>query len=274
MIRITKTIWLSMVLACLLLQTSVLAFQNNVGIDPDALIERILMVEAEQYNAIDDVTFDVTSMEGEMKDNEGFVEKERFDKKIYLKHLPDTVLYYEEYLAYYKDGEQKEEKDLRKAEKDRREKRKKRKAMDISYRMVTPFMPEHRDQYEIKYLGVSAEPIEGYLSHTFQVTAKEEAEGLINGTFYFDAESFHLVRVDFSPAKLVKKTMFKLKSLAMSMICEPTPDGYWFPSTFEIEGKGKAAFFIGVSFAGREYYRNPTINSSVDQSLFEVADND
>ena len=94
----------------------------------------------------------------------------------------------------------------------------------------------------------------------------------INGDFYFEAGSFHLVRVDFSPAKLVKKAMFKLKELHMKLFYGLTPEGYWLPREFNIKGKGKAAFFFGVNISGRESYRNPIINSGIDDKIFEVID--
>jgi len=77
------------------------------------------------------------------------------------------------------------------------------------------------------------------------------------------------VKVDFSPARLVKKTFFKLKEMNMSIVYGPTEDGFWLPRQFEIEGKGKAMFFIGVKFSGVEYYRNPVINSGIDDQIFE-----
>ncbi|MCB2230391.1 hypothetical protein KQH82_06725 [bacterium] len=249
--------------------------QNDSGIDTEALIDRILAVYSEQRDALTTVTFDVVLSEGEMKDKEGFVEKERFDKKVYLKFQPDTIWFHEEYLAYYKDGEQKSEKDLRNAEKDRRKKKESRKSFDISYPMVKPFQAENRSLYDITYEGTTEEPDGRYLCHVFSVKAKVDADTLLNGTWYFDSETFQLAHVDFSPARLVKKTMFKLNELDMSLVQGPNPDGYWLPERFEIVGKGKAAFFVGVSFAGQAYYRNPIINSPVPDSLFfEEEDND
>ena len=243
--------------------------QDGNGIDPEALIERILAVDQQQRDRIHDVVFDAEYVEREDKGDEGFKEKIRFVKRIYVKYLADTALFHEEYLEYYKDGELKSQKDLEKEAKDRREKKAKRKGRDISYPILRPFNPEFRELYNIEYLGVDPEMIEHRVCHQFRVTAKEEAEGLINGDYFFEAESFHLVRVDFSPAKLVKKTMFKLKELDMSIAYTPTDDGYWLPHQFSVRGKGKAAFFFGVNFAGTEYYRNPVVNGGIDDSVFE-----
>ena len=153
---------------------------------------------------------------------------------------------------------------------DRIEKRQKRKARDISHPMVRPFYKERRPLYDISYQGVAEERIDDRVCHHFRVTAKQPADSLINGDYYFEAETFHLVRVDFSPSKLVKKLMFKLNELNMSLLYGPDTEGYWLPRQFDVQGKGKAAFFIGVNFAGTEYYRNPVVNSGLDDSIFEV----
>jgi uncharacterized protein YegJ (DUF2314 family) len=163
--------------------------QPNGGIDPEALIDRILEIEQAQREQLQTVTMKAEYLEGEIKDGR-FVEKERFDKKIFLKFLPDTTWYFDDYLAYYKEGELQEEKELRKAAKDRREKKKKRKAFDISYRIIRPFIPENRDKYNIVYEGVTAEVIDGHICHEFTVTAIEKDEELIEGKFYFEADGY------------------------------------------------------------------------------------
>jgi len=245
---------------------------NSNGIDPEALIERILAVDQQQTDQIRDVLFDAEYVERENKGDEGFKEKIRFVKKVYVKYLEDTAWFHEEYLEYYKDGELKSQKDLLNEAKDRKEKKEKRKGRDISYPILSPFQPEHREFYDIEYLGVAENKIENWVCHQFRVTALEKDDALINGEYYFEAESFHLVRADFSPAKLVKKMMFKLKELDLSIIYGPSDEGYWLPQQFDVRGKGKAAFFFGVNFAGTEYYRNPVVNGGVDASLFEVND--
>jgi hypothetical protein len=245
--------------------------QTDNGIDPEAILTRILDVDRDQRQQITDVVYDAEYIEGEEKDGE-FVEKVRFVKKIYVKYLPDTALYHEDYLEYYKDGELKNEKDLSKEAKKRLEQKQKRKTKDVSYSMLEPLYPEQRDLYDIEYTGVTEDRVDGYICHHFRVTAKEETEGLINGDYFFEAASFNLVRVDFSPAKLVKKTFFRLKEMEMSITYGPTNDGFWLPRRFDITGKGKAMFFIGVKFAGTEYYRNPVINGGLDDKIFEVGD--
>lgn len=243
--------------------------QVNSGIDPEALIERILAVDAASRSTVKDVIFEA-DLVGGRKNKDGELEgKERFTKKIYIKYLDDTALYHEEYLEYYKDEElQSPEKCADEGAK-RIEKQRKRNTPNISFNMLRPFYPDKRDLYLIEYLGVATEEIGGYVCHHFHVRPKEIAKGLIIGDFYFESESFHVVQIDYSPAKLVKKLMFKLKKLDMSVYYGPTGDGYWLPRRFDIEGKGKAAIFFGVSFAGTEYYRNPVVNSGLEDAIFE-----
>jgi len=248
--------------------------QNAGGIDPDALIERILAAQQQQRSEIEDVTFETEYIEYENKGEENEKEKVRLIKKVYLKNLTDTTLYAEEFLEFYKDGKLKNEKDLKNEAKKRREEKEKRKGRDISYSMHKPFYPSHRLLYDIEYLGVAAQRVEGHVCHQFQVTAKEEVDTLINGNYYFEAENFHLVKVEFSPAKLIKKMMFKLKNLNMSIMYGPGPEGYWLPVRFDVEGQGKAALFFGVKFNGSEWFRNPEINTGLKDAIFEVSNGD
>lgn len=242
---------------------------QDSGIDPEALIGRILAVDAASRSAIKDVIFEADLIGGRQNKNGELEDQERFTKKIYIKYLEDTALYHEEYLEYYKDDElQSPEKCADEGAK-RIEKRRKRNTPDISYNMLRPFYPDKRDLYDIEYLGVATEEIGGYVCHHFHVQPKEIAKGLIIGDFYFESESFHLVQIDYSPAKLVKKLMFKLKKLDMTVRYGPTTDGYWLPRQFDIEGKGKVAIFFGVSFSGTEYYRNPVVNSGLEDAIFE-----
>ena len=254
----------------LILSLGAATAQDESGIDPEALIERILATDQQQRSHLEDVTFSAEYVEREDKGDEGIREKVRFVKEVYVKYLADTAWFAEKYLEYYKDGELKSDKDMRKEAAERTEKRIKRKARDISYPMVKPFYPERRLLYTIDYAGVAEERIDDRVCHQFRVTAIEPADSLINGDYYFEAETFHLVRVDFAPSKLVKKLMFKLNELNMSLLYGPNDEGYWLPRQFDVQGKGKAALFIGIKFAGTEYYRNPVVNNGLDDSIFEV----
>ena len=95
--------------------------------------------------------------------------------------------------------------------------------------MLKPFYPQMRELYDIRYEGVAEEKIAGRVCHHFRIDAREEVDTLINGDYYFEAGEFQLVQVDFEPAKLVKKTMFRLKELNMSILYGPTARGIWLP---------------------------------------------
>jgi len=249
-----------------------LAAQNQAGIDPEALIERILAVEEKQRFEVTDVIFEAEYVEGKKEDDGSFKKDKRFVKKVYVKYLSDTTWYHEESLEYYKDGKLQTPEERDKEAAKRIEKKKKRRTRDVSYPVLSPFYPDHRAQYTITYEGVAVEKINDYVCHHFSVRSKEKQSDLIDGDYYFEAESFHLVRVDFSPAKLAKKTMFKLKQLKMSILYAPTPDGFWIPRQYDVEGKGNTAFFFGVKFASTEYYRNPRVNSGIKAEVFEAND--
>lgn len=255
-----------MLLMVILVMTSGALAQDSLKIEP--LLEAIVATDRAQRDAIDDITFDAESIEGEEKDGT-LIEKERYVKRIWIKFLNDTTLYAERFLEYYKDGELQDSGKLAEKSSEKYEERQKRRGKDISWPLVSPFYPENRDRYRIDYRGVNEDAVDGYVCHHFRVTAKEEDPDLINGDFYFEAESFHLARADFSPAKLVSKLMFKLKRLDMSIVYAPINEGFWLPRRFHISGKGRAALLIGVEFAATEFYRNPRVNTGINGTVFE-----
>ncbi|HOP06301.1 MAG TPA: hypothetical protein PLF13_03325 [candidate division Zixibacteria bacterium] len=248
---------------------TVTARDNDV--DKPALIERILDTDRRQAEQIHDVSFDAEYIEGERNDDGVFEEKARFVKKVMLLYTDDTVYFREDYLEYWKEGSRQSEEDLRKEAADRYDRKQRRKGRDLSWPIMSPFYTENQERYEIEYVGMADGLVEERTCYQFRVRAREESDELINGDYYFEVASFHLVRVDFSPARLVKKTMFKLKELNMSIRYRPVTEGFWLPYRTDISGKGKAAFFFGVSFAGTEYYRNPRINTGLSPDMFEVA---
>ncbi len=247
--------------------------QAPSGVDPEALITQILATDSHQRDQVHDVTFESQYIEGEETDK-GFKEKARFNKKVQIKYLKDTALYHEEYLEYYKEGELQSMKACAEAGKEKMNKKKRRKSKDISYNMIEPFYTTKRALYDITYKGISETQIDGHSCHHFVVKAKEPDEQLVNGDYYFESETFHLVKVDFTPSKVMHSIWFNFSKLNMSISYSPTADGWWLPSSFFIEGKAKATLFIGVKFGGTEYFRNPVINSGLDDKLFEVRDDD
>ncbi|MDH3890686.1 MAG: hypothetical protein OEV49_06345 [candidate division Zixibacteria bacterium] len=264
----------SLMSSCLLLaglaQASITS--QTEAIDPHALIETILMIDAQQAEQINDLILDGEYVEGETNDEGEFEQKVRIVKKIYIKYLPDTTLMHDQYLQFYKEGELQDDEETRKEAAERLSKKIKRKSKDVSWQLLTPFHEGERDFYDIVYVGVPGDLVEGRSCHHFQISCKEKDATRINGDYYFDSESFHLVRVDFTPAKLTSNLMFKMKQLDMSIKFGPTPEGHWLPRQFDINGRGKAMFLIGVKFSGTEYYTNGQINSGFDSAIFE--DND
>jgi hypothetical protein len=196
-----KSRWLFLATAAVCLGSTVSVAQDRSGIDPEALIERMLAVDRAQREKVRDVTFDAEYVEREDKGDEGVREKIRFDKRVFISFGADSNRYAEEYVAFYKEGELQNDETLRKEARDRIEKKQKRRAKDISWPMLRPFYPEYRSLYDIKYHGVADERIDDMVCHLFRVTAKQPSDTLINGDYYVEAENFHLVRVDFTPSK-------------------------------------------------------------------------
>ncbi len=249
-----------------------LSAPQDRGIDPEALIDQILSVDAHQRAEVKDLILDAEYVEGKLGTDGDLVDTRRFLKEIYIQYLPDTTRYHERYLEYYKDGQLQPEEELQKEARDQAGKRRKRGTRTIAYPILTPFRPEVSAEYSREYAGVTDEKINGRVCHHFRVMAKVADPDHINGDYYFDAESFHLVRVDFTPAKLPGGVMSRLNQLTMSIQYEPTPEGYWFPVQCDMQGKGKAAFFFGINFAAVEYYSNPRVNTGLQADIFEEND--
>jgi len=255
---------------CLVVLTAVgsSAAQSDV-IDPQALIETILSVDERQRERVSDIVYDAEYIEGETDDDGGFQQTVRIVKRIYVKYMSDTVYLREEYVEFYKEDQLQEAEATAKEAAERKGKKIKRKSKDVSWPMLTPFYPDQKDHYEITYEGLPEDSVEGRTCHHFRVRSKDKDEEHINGDYYFDAESFHLLRVDFAPARLPSNIMFKMRQLDMTVRFGPTPYGYWLPRQFDIEGRGKAMFLIGVKVTGTEYYRDPQINTGIDDTIFE-----
>jgi len=243
--------------------------QEELALEPDAIIQKILSVDAKQRSEIQSLVFDAEYIEKENNGKGGYDEKIRLEKKIRMKFLSDTVWYNEEYLRYYKNNEVRSAEECDEVAAERKDKKKRRGSRDISWPMLLPFKPEGSGGYTKTYQGVDDTTVAGYVCHHFKVTSTTEDEDKINGDYFFDAASFQLIRVRFCPAKLGGNLMFKLDKLEMALSFAPTSDGHWLPQQFDIAGKGKAAFFIDVDWQGTEYFHNPQINTGMSDEIFQ-----
>lgn len=234
--------------------------------EANQIIVQILKVEQLQMDIVKNVMFDVVFIEGENKDGT-FVEKVRIEKTIYIKYKTDTAFLVEEFSAFYKNSVKQSDEKLQSFAEDRKVKKHNLTNYDISSSMLKPFYPQTKNFYTIEYLGIANDTIEGYICHSFKVKANNEDDQLLNGSYYFDTESFQLVRVDFSPAKMAKKGTFKMKKLNLSIIYKEYKNNLWFPKKIKIVGEGKVMFFIGVKFAGTGYFSNPMINQDIEDKF-------
>lgn len=249
------------------LAVSGFAMQQPGEANPEMLIAEILRVDSLQRASIGTLIMDAETSSGK-REASGFVEAERFVKRLSIKYLPDTTWYREQFLRYFKDGQEQDARALAKAEAKERDEAERRKNRNISAPLLRPFAASHRPLYMIEYKGIVDNINDAYQCHHFVVTAKEAVDSLINGDFYFEIESHHLALAEFSPSKLVKKTMFRLSELRMSVSFLPDEHNNWLPRQFELSGKGKAALFIGVQFAVVESYTNHRLGEPLADSLF------
>lgn len=255
-------------LVLLLLVTPAFAQQAD---DQEALITKILAVDTQQRNQLKDLVLTAQHTKGEENSRGAYTEKARFTKKISIKYLADTALLHEEFINCWKDGKPQSDKECRKAAAEDQEKKSRRATPNIAYPILRPFYSSHRPLYAVEYRGIAGERVNDFLCHHFAVTAKVPADTLINGDYYFDAESLHLVRVTFSPAKLVNRAMFKMSEMEMALNYLPDVSGFWLPTDFGFRMKAKAMWVINVPTVATERYSDFVVNGGVDDKLFEVS---
>ncbi|PKK84974.1 MAG: hypothetical protein CVT49_00085 [candidate division Zixibacteria bacterium HGW-Zixibacteria-1] len=233
------------------------------------LIDSVLAAHQRQFDAVSDMTFDAIFYE-RRTDKEGEVtEEKRYEKKIYLKKIDDTFHIHQKYVALYLDGVLQDREALVTEVDKKQEERVKRGNRDFTYDLTIPLQMLYTGMYDVSYKGIAKEKINGFTCYMLRADAREKNDTLLNCLYYVDTADYNLVRVDFSPAKLVSKLMFKLKELDMTINYKPYDSVIWIPDRFELLGKGKAAFFIGVYFQSEETYTNPVVNSGLDDSLFD-----
>ena len=234
-----------------------------------ALIDSVLAARQRQLDAVDDMTFDAVLYERRTDKEGNITEEKRYDKKIYVKKIDDTFHIHQKYVAYYLDGAKQAHEELVAQVNKKQEDRAKRGGRDFTYDLTIPLQMLYTGMYDVDYEGMTENKIDGYICHMLRAEARENNDTLINCLYYVDTASFNLVKVDFSPAKLTNKLMFKLKELDMTIHYKPYDTDIWIPDHFELQGRGKAAIFIGVYFQSEETYTNPVINSGLDEALFK-----
>ncbi|MEW5923617.1 MAG: hypothetical protein AB1746_06485 [Candidatus Zixiibacteriota bacterium] len=234
-----------------------------------SLIDSVLAARQRQLDAVSDMTFDAIFYERRTDKEGNITEEKRYDKKIYVKKIDDTFHIHQKYIALYLDGVRQDREALVAEVDKKQEERAKRGGRDFTYDLTIPLQMLYTGMYDVSYKGMTKEKVDGYICYMLRADAREDNDTLINCLYYVDTAGFNLVKVDFSPAHLTNKLMFKLKELNMTIHYKPYNTDIWIPDHFELQGRGKAAFFIGVYFQSEETYTNPVINSGLDDALFE-----
>lgn len=257
--KLFRTVFATLLLFC----ASISLAQTPEGVDPSALLRQIRGMLTLQESKVADLTVDAESI---MREKNG--DELRVQKRITMKFFPDTTWYTESYLSASRNGESITGEELKKTIEAQKKDADRRRGRNASFPILRPFRDSVGASYEFQYEGIVPESESGRLCHLFRVNPKRDDDTLVQGSYYFDSESFLPIRADFTPAKLPKGMMFRLAFLSMTMLYTQSSDGVYLPDRFEITGRGKAALFIGVRIEGTEVYRNPEINTGIPDSLF------
>ena len=245
------------------------SIEANENITVGMLIDSVLAARQRQVDAVKDMTFDAVFYERRTDKDGNISEEKKYEKRIFVKQINDSFYIHQQYRTFYLDGVRQPRELLVAEVEKKQEERKKRGGRDFTYDLTIPLQMLYTGMYDVSYKGITKEKIEGHICYKLYADAREKNDTLINCMYYVDTTSYNLVRVDFSPAKLVSKFMFKLKELDMRINYQKYDSAIWIPRRFELLGKGKAAFFVGVYFQSEETYINPVVNSGLDDSIFE-----
>ncbi len=238
------------------------------AIETEALLDSIVNVKQAQIEKINDLNIDAVMFERRTNSKGEIKEEKKFIKKIYAQKINDSLRVHMDFLEYYKDGEIQPEDELREEYEEKMERQKKGNRRDISTDITEPLKPDMRPLYDIEYKGLADTLINGYTCHIIRVDAREEADSLINCTYYIDTATFNVVRAEFEPADLPGGLMFSLKTMQMNINYAPVTDSLWLTRKFTLEGHGKAALFVGVHFEMEETYGGYAINRGIPDSIF------
>ncbi len=233
----------------------------------DELIDSVLAVTQAQKENINNMMIDAVFYERKLDGKGKIKEEKKYEKIIYLEKINDSLTQVEKYLTCYKDGDKIDEEKAAKEFAKKKEEKEKRKNRDLTYDMTIPLQSTHRALYDIYYDSIPERSVSNFDCLVVRAVAVEKTDSLINCTYYIDKNSYNPVKVDFSPSKLVKKMMFKLNSLDMSLEYRPLDHEIWVPVRFYIRGRGKAALFVGVNFESEEIYSKHKVNVTVNGEL-------
>jgi hypothetical protein len=233
----------------------------------DSLINKVIAVRDSEIAKLNDLKMDAVAYE-KREDGKGNVkETKKYIKTVYLKKDSDGKYNYsEEYTGYYVDGVRQDDKQLPKVAEERADRKKKRGGKDIAFDIVSILRPEMRKFYNVTYDGLAPKPIDDFPCYVIRAvadtvhTVSDVLDTLVNITYYIDTSSYHVVRAEFAPASLISKFMFKMSELDMSLDYEPYDKDIWLPRRFQIKGRAKAMYFMGIYFEGEEIYSNPVVN--------------
>lgn len=249
--------------------------ESAVAVDPKLLIEEIRRTHDRQLALTRTLAFDVLTREGKIKDSQ-FVEESTTTRILAYRFDGDSTIKVDRYLAGTIDGRPVNDKELAKMidkrEEAARKREKERKQGEISLSPYKPFLPSHAAAYTLTYKGTARPRNHDLLCHSFEVRANDDSDTLVNGTYYFEAGNLHLVRAEFSPARIPKGMMFNVRELAMALDFEPLNDSVWLPTEFRLQARANAMLFIGVNFAVEESYRHPALNLPATDTLFARAE--
>lgn len=223
--------------------------------DLDAIIKKVMIQQERIEKDINDMVFKAYSVYYEKNDSGAIEKKVQSYRNIYRKN-PDKV--YAEYTSMsINDKELSKDEIKRQIEEQKKMGRK-------NDRMISPFSPRMKDNYEFSLIG--SEKINNSDVWAVGFKSKERKEEYGDGKAYISKEHFNVVQFEFTPAKVPGV----IKTMKMKVIFFPV-DGYWVPLKFEMKMHLKVEFILTLADKNidiEDNYSDYKLNTGLKDEFF------
>ncbi|MFC1713323.1 DUF5686 family protein [Candidatus Poribacteria bacterium] len=253
-----KTAFLCTFTILILLDIPVLAeeTETTIEITLEEIIDGVKIQQERIVTEIEDAIFSADAIYREV-DKDGKLKKDLIARRrIYMGRNNKR---YEECLSMVLNGEELKGKKLRKEFKDWQKKTKSQSETKM------PMTSEGEGAYNYDLIG--SEEWNGMEVWVVAFAPKKKKKEYIEGKGYVSKDSFNIVRVEFTPAKLPRVIENMRMSLTYSEV-----EGYWFPVKFDLKmtiSVGLLVEFFRMDVEVEDTYSNYKFNNQLDDSLFE-----
>ncbi len=248
----TKVVFGSVFFLFIISMLYILSEAPAVCEEPDLgyIIEKVTAQQLKVLTEIQDSICISNSIYREMK-KDGRLKKEVLTKKCtYVKGIDKR---YDEYLSMSVNGRELDAKELKKEAK---------KARKDDREVKLPLTPAGEGAYDFHLAG--SDVCNGMDVWLLDFRAKERKDEYINGRGCISKDTFDVVHIELTPAKLSRI----IKTLDVSVVFDRV-QGYWIPVKFRADVEVQLSFLYYRYITIEETYSEYKLNNQLDDSIFE-----